>query len=106
MLACMYVAEVHTATVTDEIAVTRRCKGCRNDVRARVRAEATASAEAAFFVRREAARDRAVQRAHDDARREAETLARLAACPRCGRRENARLVGMAIWDGLMMFLGV
>jgi hypothetical protein len=58
--------------------VLRRCKGCGESLRARVRAEGADRADAEWV---------------------AEGLSKIAACPRCERRALGTLYGAAIWDG-------
>jgi hypothetical protein len=62
--------------------VLRRCQGCGEDLRARVRAEGADI---------------------DDARWVAEGLSKIAACPRCERRALGMLFGAAMWDGFTMW---
>lgn len=62
--------------------VHRRCKGCGEDLRARVHARGA---------------DR------DDAQWVAEGLSNIAACPRCERRALGTLYGAAIWDGATLW---
>jgi hypothetical protein len=62
--------------------VVRRCKGCDEVLRARVRAEGADV---------------------DDARWVAEGLSNIAACPRCERRALGRLYGAAVWDAATLW---
>lgn len=64
------------------LVVVRRCKGCGEDLRARVRAE---GADA------------------DDARWVAEGLSKIAACPSCERRALGMLYAAALWDGATLW---
>lgn len=66
----------------EALLVVRRCKGCGEELRARVRAHGA---------------DR------DDAIWIAEGLSNIAACPRCERRAIGRLYGAALWDGFGWF---
>jgi hypothetical protein len=100
----VYVGEVHRAKVEGDFVVVRVCKRCRGKFRARVHAEGGGAAQAPFFIGGTAAAQRAQQRATDDAQGYAEGLARIAACPGCAHRERGRLVGAAIWDGILLFL--
>lgn len=65
------------------LVVVRRCHGCGEVLRARVRAEGADV---------------------DDARWVAEGLSKIAACPRCERRALGTLYGAAVWDAATLWL--
>ena len=62
--------------------VVRRCTGCAEVLRARVRADGADVADAMWV---------------------AEGLAKVAACPRCERRTLGTLYAAAVWDGATMW---
>ncbi|APR78253.1 Hypothetical protein A7982_03600 [Minicystis rosea] len=109
----MYVAQEIAASAVDDIAVDFTCTRCGHHAVAEVIAIGHGSAEAPFFIGRQAARDAAVAEAKSALPAAAVLSAGLAGCPSCAAPDpaalrrawlQATLQGLATWIGVLVFV--
>lgn len=85
----MYVGRKHTATITTKAILPFRCTFCRKESQALVVGVGQGQGNSPYFLDESGAKDRAKSSAERAAEENAQLTLSLAACPKCGRRDES-----------------
>jgi hypothetical protein len=85
----MYVGRKHTSTVTLKTVLPFRCASCAHEAQALVVGVGQGQGNSPYFLDESGAKERAASSADSAARENATLTLKLAACPKCGARDEA-----------------
>lgn len=93
----MYFGNRHTATLEATMFRAFACVHCGHESVAKVRTKGEGQGVSPYMLREEGAREAASEEAHQKAAENADVLAAMATCPRCGKRDEGKVSSLRSW---------